>query len=89
MYISIGTQMSFRCKKKEFDRCFNRLDRPVKESRPDRFPPLVVNNKPKILYDRKETFRAQKPLQFRQKNFFLFIFWSSRNFGHKNRSILG
>ena len=27
--------MSFSCKKGEFDRCFNRLDRPVEESQPD------------------------------------------------------
>ena len=32
--------MSFSSKKGEFDRCFNRLDRPVEESRPDRFPSL-------------------------------------------------
>ena len=53
MYISVGAYMSFSCKKGEFDRCFNRLDRLVKESqpdrpvdstsacRPDRFPSLV------------------------------------------------
>ena len=28
--------MSFSCKKGEFDRCFNQLDWPVEESRPDR-----------------------------------------------------
>ena len=28
--------MSFSCQKGEFDRFFNRLDRPVEESRPDR-----------------------------------------------------
>ena len=28
--------MFFGCKKGEFDRCFNRLDRPVEKSRPDR-----------------------------------------------------
>ena len=28
--------MSFSCKKEEFDRCLNRLDRPVEESQPDR-----------------------------------------------------
>ena len=37
--------MSFSCRKGEFDRFFNRLDRPVEESRPyrqpDRFPSLV------------------------------------------------
>ena len=33
--------MSFSCKKEEFDRCFNRLDRPVEEPRPDRFPSLI------------------------------------------------
>ena len=37
--------MFFSCKKGEFDRFFNRLDRPVEESRrdrqPDRFPSLV------------------------------------------------
>ena len=32
--------MSFNCKKEEFDWCFKQLDRPVEESRPDRFPPL-------------------------------------------------
>ena len=41
MYILGGALMSFSCKKEEFDRCFNRLDRPVKESRPDRFPSLT------------------------------------------------
>ena len=30
--------MSFSCKKGQFDRYFNRLDRPVEESRPDRQP---------------------------------------------------
>ena len=34
MYISVGAYMSFTCKKGEFDRCFNWLDRPAKESRP-------------------------------------------------------
>ena len=33
--------MSFSCEKGEFDRCFNQLDRPVKESRPDRFPSVA------------------------------------------------
>ena len=37
--------MSFSCQKGEFDQFFNRLDRPVEESRPDRqpdrFPSLV------------------------------------------------
>ena len=28
--------MTFSCQKGEFDRFFNRLDRPVEESRPDR-----------------------------------------------------
>ena len=41
MYISVGAWMSFNCKKGEFDRCFNRLDRPVEESRPDQFPSLL------------------------------------------------
>ena len=36
MFISIGAKMSFSRKKGEFDQCFNRLDRPVEESRPDR-----------------------------------------------------
>ena len=35
-YISVGALMSFSCKKGEFDQCFNRLDQPLKESRPDR-----------------------------------------------------
>ena len=35
-YISVGASMSFSCQKGEFDRFFNRLDRPVEESRPDR-----------------------------------------------------
>ena len=35
--------MSFRCKKEEFDRRFNRLDRPVEESRPDRQPDRPVD----------------------------------------------
>ena len=33
--------MSFSCQKGEFDPFFNRLDRPVEESRPDRFLSLV------------------------------------------------
>ena len=40
MYILVGALTSFSCKKGEFDRCFNRLDRLVEESRPDRFPSL-------------------------------------------------
>ena len=36
MYISIGAQMSLSSKKKKLDRCFNRLDQLVEESRPDR-----------------------------------------------------
>ena len=35
--------MSFSCQKGEFDRFFNRLDRPVKESRPDRQPHRPVD----------------------------------------------
>ena len=35
--------MSFSCQKGEFDRCFNRLDRPVEESRPDRQPDRPVD----------------------------------------------
>ena len=35
-YISVGAYMFFGCKKGEFDRCFNRSDRPAEESRPDR-----------------------------------------------------
>ena len=35
--------MSFGCKKGEFDRYFNRLDRPVEESRPDRQPDRPVD----------------------------------------------
>ena len=35
--------MSFSYQKGEFDRFFNRLDRPVKESRPDRQPDLPVD----------------------------------------------
>ena len=35
--------MSFSCQKGEFDRFFNRLDRPVEESRPDRQPDRVVD----------------------------------------------
>ena len=33
--------MSFSCKKEEFDRCFNRLDRRGEELRSDRFPTLI------------------------------------------------
>ena len=33
--------MYFSCKKEEFGRFFDRLDRPVEESRPDRFPSLT------------------------------------------------
>ena len=36
MYISVGAKMSFNWKKGEFDQGFNRLDRPVEESQPDR-----------------------------------------------------
>ena len=43
MYISVGAYMSFSIKKGEFDRCFNRLDRPVEESRPDRQPNRLVD----------------------------------------------
>ena len=35
--------MSFSCKKGEFDRYFNRLDRPVEEFRPDRQPDRPVD----------------------------------------------
>ena len=35
--------MSFSSKKGEFDRFFNRLDRTVEESRPDRQPDRPVN----------------------------------------------
>ena len=35
--------MSFSCRKGEFDRFFNRLDRPVEESRPDRQPDRPVD----------------------------------------------
>ena len=35
--------MSFRSQKGEFDRFFNRLDRPVEESRPDRQPDRPVD----------------------------------------------
>ena len=35
--------MFFSCKKGEFDRCFDRLDRPVEESRPDRQPDRPVD----------------------------------------------
>ena len=35
--------MSFGCQKGEFDRFFNRLDRPVKEVRPDRQPDRLVD----------------------------------------------
>ena len=36
--------MSFSCQKREFDWCFNRLDRLVEESRPDWFPSLLLND---------------------------------------------
>ena len=35
--------MSFSCQKREFDQFFNRLDRPVEESRPDRQPDRPVD----------------------------------------------
>ena len=35
--------MTFSCQKGEFDRFFNRLDRPVEESRPDRQPDRPVD----------------------------------------------
>ena len=40
VYISVGGKIYFSSKKEEFDRCFNRLDRLVEESWPDRFPSL-------------------------------------------------
>ena len=44
--------MFFSSKKGEFDRFFNRLDRPVEESRPDRqpdrFPSLVCGLKDRV-----------------------------------------
>ena len=43
MYISVSASMSFIWQKGEFDRCFNRLDRPVGESRPDRQPDRPVD----------------------------------------------
>ena len=43
MYISVSAQMSFSCQKGEFDRFFNRYDRPVGESRPDRQPDRPVD----------------------------------------------
>ena len=39
-YILVGALMFFSSKIGEFDRFFNRFDRPVEESRTDRFPPL-------------------------------------------------
>ena len=36
MYIAVGALMAFGCKKEKFDRCFNQLDRPVEEFRPER-----------------------------------------------------
>ena len=36
MCISVGALISFSSQKEEFDRFFNRLDRPVEESWPDR-----------------------------------------------------
>ena len=58
--------MSFSCQKGEFDRFFNRLDRPVEESRPDRqpdrFPSLerrkkkpAINRKSRAVIDWKKT----------------------------------
>ena len=43
MHISVGAKMSFSSHKGEFDRFFNRLDRPVEESRPDRQPDRPVD----------------------------------------------
>ena len=43
--------MTFSCQKGEFDRFFNRLDRPVEESRPDRQPdrfPSLKRSKDKV-----------------------------------------
>ena len=37
-HVSVGAEVPFRCKKGEFDRCFNQLDQPVEKSRPDRQP---------------------------------------------------
>ena len=42
-YISVGAIMFFSRQKGEFDRFFNRLDRPVEESRPDRQPDRPVD----------------------------------------------
>ena len=43
MYISVSAYMFFSCKKGEFYQCFNRLDLPVEESRPDRQPDQPVD----------------------------------------------
>ena len=40
--------MSFSCQKGKFDRFFNRLDRPVEESQPDRFPSLTAGAPAKL-----------------------------------------
>ena len=42
-YISVDAWMSFSSQKGEFDRFFNRFDRPVEESRPDRQPDRPVD----------------------------------------------
>ena len=47
MYFSVSTYMSFSSRKGEFDRCFNRLDRPFEESRPDRPVDLTGAGRPK------------------------------------------
>ena len=51
MHISVGVWIYFSSEKKEFDRFFDRLDRPVEESRPDRFASLnctLLHDKPLI-----------------------------------------
>ena len=42
-YFTVGAYMFFGCNKGEFDRCFNRSDRPVEESLPDRQPDRPVD----------------------------------------------
>ena len=69
-YISVGVSMFFSCKK-EFDRCFNRLDRPVEESRPDRQPdrfPSLIRCHPKWCHpERAEPALLATPLPLLMK----------------------
>ena len=61
--------MSFTCQKGEFDWFFNRLDRPVKESWPDRpVNPTDFHLWFEYYKDQNENFPAQNQVRFPAQN---------------------